>query len=31
VKEHADEAVRVVRQPCAGGQEIIPGVYLCPW
>jgi len=31
VKEHATEAVRVLRKPCEGGQELIPGVYLCPY
>ena len=31
VREHASEAVRILRRPCAQGQEIIPGVYLCPY
>jgi hypothetical protein len=31
VEAHASEAVRISRRSCAGGQEIIPQVYLCPY
>lgn len=30
VSEHANEAVRVSRKPCEGGQPLMAGVYLCP-
>jgi hypothetical protein len=30
VDAHRSEAVRIARTPCAGGKEMIPGVYFCP-
>jgi hypothetical protein len=30
VADHAAEAVRLSRRPCAGGSPLIPGVYRCP-
>jgi hypothetical protein len=30
VDAHQDEAVRVSRTPCAGGQMVVTGLYLCP-
>jgi hypothetical protein len=30
VAEHADEAIRLSRRPCAGGAAVITGVYRCP-
>jgi hypothetical protein len=29
VDEHRSEAVLISRRPCAGGREVIPGVYFC--
>lgn len=29
VQAHLGEAVRIARTPCAGGKEVIPGVYFC--
>jgi hypothetical protein len=29
VQAHATEAVRIARTPCAGGKEVIEGVYFC--
>lgn len=29
VNEHLDEAVLISRSPCAGGEKILDGVYLC--
>ena len=30
VDEHSGEAVRILRRPCAGGVDLIRGVYRCP-
>lgn len=30
VEAHMNEAVRVSRTPCEGGQPVMPGMYLCP-
>lgn len=30
VEDHINEAVRITRTPCAGGEEAMPGRYLCP-
>jgi hypothetical protein len=29
VDAHRNEAVRILRSPCPGGHEVIPGVYFC--
>jgi hypothetical protein len=29
VAAHLSEAIRIARTPCAGGKEVIPGVYFC--
>ena len=30
VDAHRGEAVRIARTPCAGGKEVIQGIYFCP-
>jgi hypothetical protein len=30
VEAHIAEAVRISRTPCTGGEEAVPGRYLCP-
>jgi len=29
VQAHQSEAVRIARTPCAGGEEVVTGVYFC--
>jgi IS1 family transposase len=29
VEAHLNEAVRVSRTPCPGGETVLPGLYLC--
>jgi hypothetical protein len=30
VDAHRSEAIRIARSPCAGGKEVIQGIYFCP-
>ena len=31
VLEHRDEAIRISRQPCDDGKQVVEGVYFCPF
>ena len=30
VRAHRQEAVRIERRPCAGGEQVLPRLYFCP-